>query len=244
VTNGRSYQPAEYWSRRLEEHFDLRGTGYVSYSPRYNRWMYRRKGRVLRAALGDVAETSPALDGGAGTGWAVSELLKAGSEVEGCDITNIAVRRLRERFPAVAFFRCELGVDPLPRADATYNLVTLLDVAYHITGDEQWARAVREPARVLRPGGALVVTDSFGAEDSGPEPHVRFRSAATWTATAAAVGLRLHGVRPLYRWLSRSRRGSRLVLLPDGLRGGIEYALERVLPRPSHLRCATLIRDV
>jgi hypothetical protein len=87
------------------------------------------------------------------------------------------------------------------------------------------------------------VTDSFGVQDSAPHPHVRFRSQATWRATAAAAALRLHTVRPLYSWLSRSRRGSRLVMLPDGVRGAVEYGLERALPRPPHLRCATLIRD-
>jgi hypothetical protein len=66
VTKSGGYQPAEYWSRRLQEHFDLRGTGYLSYSSRYNRWLYRRKRRVLRAALHDVPDASLALDVGPG----------------------------------------------------------------------------------------------------------------------------------------------------------------------------------
>jgi SAM-dependent methyltransferase len=243
VANGRSYQPAEYWSRRLAEHFDLRGTGHLSYSPLYNRWVYRRKRRILGAALEDVAAVDPALDVGAGTGWAVHELLKLGADVEGCDLTDVAVARLGERFPGSAFFRCELGTDPLPRSEAAYNLVTMLDVAYHITDDDRWARAVHEVARVLRPGGGLLVTDSFALEDSAPQPHVRFRSEATWKATGAAAGLRLRATRPLYSWLSRDRRSSRLVALPDGLRGAVEYALEHALPRPPHLRCATFIRE-
>jgi SAM-dependent methyltransferase len=238
-----SYQPAQYWSRRLEEHYDLRGAGHLSFSPAYNRWLYRQKRRVLRAALDDASQTSPALDVGAGTGWVVNELLSMGSDVEGCDISDVAVVRLGQRFPASAFFRCELGVEPLPRADAAYNLVTLLDVAYHITDDENWARAVGELARVLRPGGVLIATDSFGAEDSASRAHVRFRSAATWRAAAARAGLRPHTLRPLHSWLSRDRRSSRFVVLPDAIRGAVDYGLERALPRPPHLRCATLIRE-
>jgi SAM-dependent methyltransferase len=243
VTNGGSYQPAEYWARRLQAHFDLRGTGHLSFSPLYNRLVYRRKRRVLRAALADVSEVSPALDVGAGTGWAVHELLKTGADVEGCDLTDVAVAGLNTRFPGVGFFRCELGTNPLPRPDATYNLVTLLDVAYHITDDDRFAAAVCELARVLRHGGALVATDSFGPEDAAPQPHVRFRSAGTWKAAGAAAGLRLEATRPLYSWLSRDRRSSRLVALPDAIRGALEYGLEYALPRPPHLRCATLIRE-
>jgi SAM-dependent methyltransferase len=243
VRSGRTYRPAEYWSRRLEDHFDLRGTGHLSYSPAYNRWVYRRKRQVLHSALRDVRQTSPALDVGAGTGWVVNELLAAGNDVEGCDVTDVAVERLRQRFPRIPFFRCELGSDRLPRPDATYNLVTMLDVSYHITDDDDWRRAVEELARVLQPHGALVVTDSFAAEDEAPSPHVHFRSAAAWSRAAAAAGLRLRAVRPLYSWLSRSRRSSRLSVLPDEVRGVVEYGLERALPRAPHLRCATLIRD-
>jgi SAM-dependent methyltransferase len=140
-------------------------------------------------------------------------------------------------------FRCELGIDSLPRPDAAFSLVTMIDVAYHITDDDQWSRALREVARVLRAGGALIATDGFGTADVPAEAHVRFRSTATWEAAVEEVDLRLRFVRPLYGWLSRGRRSSRLVVLPDGLRGALEYTLEHALPRPAHLRCATIVKE-
>jgi SAM-dependent methyltransferase len=238
------YQPAEYWSDRLSDQYDLGGTGHLSYSRGYNEWLYRAKRRALRRVLAAIKAGAAALDLGSGTGWVVHELLTAGMRVDGCDIAEIAVDRLRERFPAATFFQTTLGGDPLPRDDAAYGLVTALDVMYHVTDDAAWERALLETARVLRPGGVLIASDGFGAEDRMPGAHVRFRSLARWSDATAAAGLRQERLDPYFRWLSRDPEdGAVLRRFPDGVRGAMEYVLETIAPRAPHMRLAVFSRQ-
>ena len=235
------YQPDEYWSERLSAELNLRGTGHLSYSEGYNDWLYRAKRRALHRALVGVDAPARALDVGSGVGWVVDQLRGRGFEVDGCDITDVAVEHLRARFPASTFSRVSIGRDPIPAPDATYGLVTMLDVAYHVTDDGEWRRALAEVARVLRPGGSFVVTDGFDLDDRRPADHVHHRSLGAWTDATAAVGLMPAGRWPLYRWLSRDPGGP-LDHLPDRARGAVEFALERVVPRSPHLRIARFAR--
>jgi len=210
----------------------------VAYGESYNRWIYRRKGVVLGRALGQVASLERALDLGSGVGWVVDALRRHGAgHVHGVDISADAVTGLRQRFPAYTFDQVRVGEEPLPIADASIDVATFLDVSYHIVDDAAWEPAVAEAARALRPGGSLVVIDAFGAEELRPADHVRFRSADRWHTHAAAVGLDLVSTAPCYRWLSRPRDGSMLRVLPQSMRGALEYGLDTVWSTPSHLAC-------
>lgn len=235
------YDAAQYWSERLEAGFGLRGTGHWRYSERYNRWLYRRKGRALRRALAGVTPPMHALDIGSGTGWVIEQLTALGATADGSDIAEQAVRDLSTRYPGVTFFQLAIGADGVPRPASSYDVVTAMDVLYHVTDDDQWHAAVRELARVLRPGGRLVVTDGLAEGDLQPAPHVRFRSMGRWLDTASKTGLELHESGPLFRWLSRSPEASSFKRLPDGLRGAVEYTLDRVAPEPAHMRWATFV---
>jgi SAM-dependent methyltransferase len=238
------YEPETYWSKRLESDFTLRGTGHVSYSEAYNEWVYRRKANALRQSLARVAGGGRALDLGSGVGWGVRQLLGYGLKVDGCDITPVAVRRLAETFPEATFFEANLGSVPIPRDDQTFDVVTLLDVAYHITDTELWTATVADVGRLLKPGGSFIVTDRIGAADERVQDHVLFRSRSTWERAVTAAGMRFIELRPLYAWLCRSKgiRGWRR--LPDGIRGPAEYALDqyRIIPREPHLRWAVFQR--
>ena len=233
----------EYWAARLEADFSLRGTGHIEYSVGYNRWLYRAKARALAAGLERAGSPGPALDVGSGTGWCVRQLLQRGWSVTGCDVVPEGVERLKAEIPEARFVRTELGAAPLPLGDRSVGLVTALDVLYHLPDDQKWRSATLEIARVLEPGGILILTDGLGAEARNPAPHVRFRSQAQWKELAGAVGFNVEMIRPLYRWLSRDKRpGSWANRIPDVLRGAGEFALETVAPREPHMRLAVLRR--
>jgi SAM-dependent methyltransferase len=242
VGGGGEYRPEHYWSDLLETDYSFRGIGHLGFSEHYNAWMSRAKRRVLRRALRGIPQPARALDVGSGTGEVVDELLAWGAATEGCDIAQGAVDRLQTRFPGTPFFRVTLGAEPVPQPDATYDLVTVLDVMFHITDDDRWVTAVRDLGRVLRPGGRLIATDGFGDSDETRAENTRMRSLERWRAAVAPSGLRLQSLAPCYRWLSREREVSVLRHLPDRMRGPVEYLLEFAVPRRPHQRCAVFIK--
>ncbi|MBN2371269.1 MAG: class I SAM-dependent methyltransferase [Vicinamibacteria bacterium] len=90
------------------------------------------------------------LDAGCGTGNHLIHLSRRGRAV-GVDISEDALRFCRVREVTVA----RASVVDLPFQDETFDVVTCFDVLYHrwVTQDSP---AVRELARVLRPGGVLL----------------------------------------------------------------------------------------
>src|SRR5262249_32565056 len=148
------------WSARLDEQWNLSGVGHREYPEHYNRWLYRRKRRVLRRALRGRPMTD-ALDLGSGTGWVITQLQAAGAgRLVGCELPAVGVERLRTTLPDLEFHQVEIGAGRLPADDASVDVVTMLDVAYHVVDEERFKKAVGEIARVLRPGGIAVVSDA------------------------------------------------------------------------------------
>lgn len=91
------------------------------------------------------------LDAGCGTGNNLRHLARLGATV-GIDVAEQALVFCRSRGVTVA----RAGLLALPFADASFDLVTSFDVIYHrwVTDDRA---AVAEMARVLKPGGRLLV---------------------------------------------------------------------------------------
>jgi SAM-dependent methyltransferase len=237
-----SYEPERYWSERLRRDFSLRGVGHGQYSERYNRWIYRQKARVLAATLPPAPPGGRALDVGSGIGWVVEQLTAAGWDTDGCDISTEAVAALQLRFPRSSFVTHAFGAEALPHPDDSFDLVTMLDVTYHVVDDALWVGGLAELSRVLRPGGHVVLLDRFGATDDDVAAHVRFRSLSRYDQTCAALGLRRDLVLPAYRLLSRPPGVGALRALPDPLRGPLEFVLENVSRREPHMRCVRYLQ--
>jgi SAM-dependent methyltransferase len=234
-----SFDPKDYWDERLRASYDLTGVGHRSYDATYNRWLYRRKGDRLRAALGPMPGGFRALDIGSGTGWVIEQLHAAGAaQVTGMDITETAVERLALRFPGDAFLRAAVGVDPLP--PGPYDVVTAMDVLFHITDDATWAASLADIGAQLAPAGRLLLTDGLGPTDQVPAQHVRFRSLARYREAAEAAGLLVQTVEAYFSWLSRDRSDSVWSARLRGLEGPVLYALERGVPRTPHMRLTVL----
>jgi SAM-dependent methyltransferase len=118
-------------------------------------WFIGRRRIVLTLLAAHLAGGGDAgrrvLDLGCGTGTMLAHLRRFG-EVEGVDADERAVKFCRSRGER----RVQLLQAPtLPFPDHAFDLVTALDVLEHIEDDEG---ALREVARVLRPGGTLLAT--------------------------------------------------------------------------------------
>lgn len=130
---------------------------------------------LLRSALAtETPRRLDILDAGCGAGGGLRWLAEFGA-VSGLDFHPQAVQLSRRVSPRV----CRASVLAVPLADGAFDLVTCFDVLYHraVLDDEQ---ALREFARVLRPGGWLLVRvpahDRLrGAHDA--QVHTRHRYA-------------------------------------------------------------------
>lgn len=116
------------------------------------------------AALPELPRT--ALDLGCGTGADAVYLAQQGIETTGLDFSPgalaLASQRAEERGVRVTWV--EGDVLDLPLADASMDLVTDHGCLHHVSADDK-ARYASEVARVLRPGGALLVREMNHAGD-------------------------------------------------------------------------------
>jgi SAM-dependent methyltransferase len=200
-------------------------------------WWYRGRRRVLHAELDRLALAPDAriLDAGCGSGRMLDELALRGN-VSGVDASAVAVAATRRRGHVAR--RC--NIERMPFADASYDLVTCLDVLEHTSDDR---RTLCELRRVTRPGGTLVVTvpayQALWSAHDVVNGHYRRYQATELRAAAQEAGwyhLRdsyfnalLLGPAALIR-LTRRRRPERsarseLELTPGWLDGLLEWPL-------------------
>jgi len=118
-------------------------------------WWYAGMRHIARSLLTPQlqgpASSRRILDAGCGTGWNLQDLARFG-ETHGVDLSPLAVATTRRRGGRVT--RGDLL--GLPYAPASFDLVTSFDVLYHAWVKDD-AQAVRELARVLKPGGLMLV---------------------------------------------------------------------------------------
>lgn len=119
----------------------------------YFRALHGHIERELTATLGSgFAEI---LDAGCGTGGLIARLAPRHPwSWTGIDVSDVALTYAKER---VRFLRADLrqgSVTAMPFADGSFDAIVSADVLYHIVDD---GKAMGEFARVLRPGGVVVL---------------------------------------------------------------------------------------
>lgn len=118
-------------------------------------------GRRVRAFLGPLRSEERALDVGAGTGALAFALAPLVREVVALDANPEYVAALRERAPANVV-AVEGDAAALPFEAFSFDLVGCLRVLHHAARPEL---VVSELARVVRPGGRVLVVDQLGNVD-------------------------------------------------------------------------------
>lgn len=157
-----AFEPRSYWERRLSDRYGLHGVGYDGLGRAFNAWMYQVRREVFLSAARPVCTPSArVLDVGSGTGFYVERWQELGPEtITGSDLAQVAVDRLRERFPQNSFERYDLGSGDVPFR-GEFEVISAMDVLFHVVDDDQYRRAIAELASLLRPGGHLILSENF-----------------------------------------------------------------------------------
>lgn len=168
---------------------------------------------VLRRLV-ELAHPRPdwqALDIGAGAGHTAFALAPHVSEVIATDLTPAMLAQgeklqARNGLTNVSFRVAD--AHDLPFADASFDLVTCRRAAHHFARIE---RSIAEMARVLKPGGRIVIDDRSLPEDDFVDrtmneldlyhdrSHVRQYRPSAWQQMLEAAGIHVDAVQPYTR---------------------------------------------
>jgi SAM-dependent methyltransferase len=204
VTMGQSendrFEAEQYWSNRLEETDSLEGVGYLGMGEQWNRWMYAVRRRVFSRVVRQALDLSSArvLDIGSGTGFYVALWKELGArEVTGSDLTLVAVERLRARFPSASAHQLDL-TGSLPADLGQFDAISAMDVLFHIVDDDGYARAIENLARLLVPGGVVVLTENLVHGGTERGEHQTSRSFDEVLGLLSRWGLEVEQRRPAF----------------------------------------------
>jgi SAM-dependent methyltransferase len=195
-----AFDAERYWSNRLEQTYSLAGVGWLGLSEPFNRWMYAVRRRVFRRALRGRFDPSQArvLDVGSGTGFYIALWQELGvRDITGCDLTRVAVERLRDRFPGIRFEHLDISAASV-ELDGPFDAVSAMDVLFHIVDDEGYGRALRNLRDRLTPGGLLIFTEDLPHGEIKRHRHQASRSLEEVNALLCEVGLEIVLRRPLF----------------------------------------------
>lgn len=163
-----------YWEQRHAADESLDSVGWTGLGRAFNGWMYavRRRvfSRVVRAQV-PVGGQMRVLDVGSGTGFYLDRWHELGvTQVEGSDLARVAVERLVRARPGTPIHQIDLtgASDALP--EDPYDAVSAMDMLFHILDAEAYERAIANLARLVRPGGHLVMSENLMADrvEEGP----------------------------------------------------------------------------
>jgi SAM-dependent methyltransferase len=147
----------------------------------YARWaaVYDEPGNPLVAAeepivhaLLDGFPPGRALDAACGTGRHAAHLAGAGHEVVGVDSSAEMLEAARRRLPGVELRQA--SIEALPYPDGSFDLAVCALALTHLARLDQ---GIAELARVVRPGGRVVLSDIHPAFVLVLDGQARFRSA-------------------------------------------------------------------
>lgn len=141
----------------------------------YDRWMDRLSGGRIGAIKREVADEfrsgERVLEVGCGTGALAAMLVERGCRVEGLDASRGMVQEARERIERegldehLSVRRSGVeGMGDLP--DGEFDGVVAMLVLSELSDDER-RFTLRQAARVLRPGGRIVVADEVTPRTAG-----------------------------------------------------------------------------
>jgi 2-polyprenyl-3-methyl-5-hydroxy-6-metoxy-1,4-benzoquinol methylase len=168
------------------------GTDYFTNHYLKQRYPWRLYHRPIITALRSIIRSTDGhemLNVGSGPFLELDEIGTSDKQVTICDIDPRAIEVAR-RLHGCRLRRADIVAanEPLPYADATFDLVTAMDVIEHVAAPEKW---LRELCRILRPTGTLFLTTPNYASRS-----LRFLESTVLEIVARAQGFSRKSLHP------------------------------------------------
>lgn len=232
----------EYWQRRLQADWSLRGVGQRRLGASFNDYAYRRRGERFEKLVGEfVPDVTSArvLDVGSGTGFYLDHWQRVGAkQVAGLDLTEAAVANLRQNFPDLDVHLGDISKGTGELSASSFDAISAFDVLFHIVDDELFAAALKTIAELLRPGGIFLWSDFFVHGPKTTEGHITFRNLAEVQRLLEASGFQVLGRRPMFFTMAEPRdtSGSALLLAWKAIMGvaTLSDALARSVARATY----------
>jgi 2-polyprenyl-3-methyl-5-hydroxy-6-metoxy-1,4-benzoquinol methylase len=203
MSKAKEYDNQTYWQAlHKADRGRLSAVGYVGMGEGFNLAAYRlRRAAVARALNRAGGEVNEVLEGAVGVGaYAPLWAQRGVRRWTGVDISPLATKDLAEKYPEHEFLAADLTAADWGRAlqDRKFDLVTAIDVLYHIIDDAAFARTLGGLAARVREGGLLLVSDVFCEPARQTAPHVKRRSLCDYEAALRGRGLEMVAREPVF----------------------------------------------
>jgi SAM-dependent methyltransferase len=236
-----TYQPENYWEKRLAGKLNLSGVGHQIFNQFYNHFLYKAKVRSLEKALRgkDIQIIGKSIcDIGCGTGFFVDFFYNRGARnIVGIDITNSSITYLKSRYPQYQFTKDDVSSPTLTNnINTQFDIVNVFDVLYHIMDEDSFITALVNIYNLTDDNGYIFLTDSLYPKKTSSGEHVRFRGVDIYKKFFEEKGLNLICVNPLYYLLNQPIFGAiniscvqRVGIQLDNLLAPIYFILDNFL---------------
>ncbi len=196
------YDAEQFWADRYRD-IDLTKSGHIDLPVAYNRWLYRRKKERLLQGLrraGFQPKGQSVLEIATGTGVYVEMWKQLGvARLAGIDISQNATDHLKGRFPEFSFHKRDLSAPELTSVvGKDFDLVTAVDMLYHVVDDNDFAVALDNLAQATKPGGLLAIHDLFLRHGEREFGYIKWRSLDGYVTALQKAGFEVLSRTPTF----------------------------------------------
>ncbi|MCH8165897.1 MAG: class I SAM-dependent methyltransferase [Planctomycetes bacterium] len=195
-----AYDPRSYWNELVTGDGRLSNVGQPALGV-YNSYAYRSRLRGLKKALegvdlGRMKVFEAAFGEGFYLAYWQSQRVPV---VAGMDISEAATGAAKAKFPQYDLRCGDLSCKSDFADFGCFDVVTAIDVLYHIVTDEPRERALRNLLSMVEAEGVFVFSDKFPREGSYQRfSHVRRRSLSMWERVLSDAGFSILRLLPVF----------------------------------------------
>lgn len=198
----------DFWENRLAQGIDLHTTGHRAFDLPYNQWLYQaqkdRLDLLLTKNQVPINKNTSLLDIGSGWGYFVEYFFDKGvTAIEGIDIAKPSIEYLQERYPRFTFYQADISANTIP-TQQKYDVITAFSVVFHIVDDVKFTNALLNMIKLLKPGGFLILCDTFERRIIPTPGHVRFRSISAYAGIFYQSDMQVIDILPQYFFMNRT----------------------------------------